>query len=253
MKASLAIAAEFRQRIARGELREGDPLPVESELTEQLGVSKGVVREALRILETEGLVEVRRGLGGGPRVRHPSISETAKAMGVYLQIGDVQVMDVFEARDHIITNAVERLAEAPTDSGIGALEQSIHELAAVIGDFDAYYPQLLEVGETAVRLAANATELVLVVALRHVIATELEAVTRMIVDVESAVTVEQEVTSAWAETYRHIEAGRPHDARRTYAQHADLLRNMLALSMEGGATVVDVFDSLWLPVRSPTG
>ena len=83
-KAAFVIAAEFRERIAKGELRAGDPLPVESELMDELGVSKGVVRETLRILETEGLVEVRRGLGGGPRVRHPSISEASKGVGIYL-------------------------------------------------------------------------------------------------------------------------------------------------------------------------
>ena len=91
MKASLAIAAHFRARIARGELPAGRALPVERELMENFGVSKGVVREALRILETEGLVEVRRGTGGGPRVRHPLISEATVGMGVYLQIGDVLI------------------------------------------------------------------------------------------------------------------------------------------------------------------
>ena len=43
-----------------------------------------------------------------------------------------------------------------------------------MGDLEAYYPRLIEVGETVVRLAGNATEYVLVVALRHIIATELE-------------------------------------------------------------------------------
>ena len=80
MKASIAVAADLRARIARGDLVAGQALPVESELMVELGVSKGVMREALRILEQQGLVEVRRGVGGGPRVRHPSIAEAAMAV-----------------------------------------------------------------------------------------------------------------------------------------------------------------------------
>ena len=86
MKASIGIAASAR--IASGALAPGDPLPVEEDLTVEHGCSKPVVREALRILETEGLLEVRRGIGGGARVRHPSASHSANTIGVYLQIGD---------------------------------------------------------------------------------------------------------------------------------------------------------------------
>ena len=174
-KASLAIAAEFAAG-SPGELRAGEPLPVfESELMDELGVSKGVVREALRILETEGLVEVRRGLEGGPRVRHPSISEAAKAIGVYLQIGDVLVADVWETRDRIIGGAVERLVVRTDGRDLAALETSVTLLANLVGDFDAYYPELVDVGEQAVLAAGSATEHVIVVSLRHIIAAELEA------------------------------------------------------------------------------
>jgi len=92
MKASLGIAADLRQRIASGELKDGDPLPVESELVGQLGASKSVVREALRILEGEGLLEVRRGLGGGPRVRHPSISDAAQGVADRLVAAGVRAI-----------------------------------------------------------------------------------------------------------------------------------------------------------------
>src|SRR3984957_2026940 len=142
MKASHSIAAGFRQLIARGELKAGDPLPIESQLVDQLGASKGVVREALRILETEGLVEVRRGLGGGPRVRHPSISHAAQAIGVYLQIGDVPVTDVWETRDRVVAGAVERLAQDRGGRELAPLEASVARLTALVGDLDAYYPQL---------------------------------------------------------------------------------------------------------------
>jgi DNA-binding FadR family transcriptional regulator len=238
-KASLAIAAEFRSRIARGDLRAGEPLPVESELMDELGVSKGVVREALRILETEGLVEVRRGLGGGPRVRHPSISEAAKAIGVYLQIGDVLVTDVWETRDRIIGGAVERLAVRTDGRDLGVLEESVDALATLVGDFDAYYPQLVDVGEKAVLAAGSATEHVIVVSLRHIIAAELEAATRAVVDVAAAVEAEETVTQAWADTLRHVRAGRPAAARRAYQRQADMIRTGLWAQMKD-ATVGEI-------------
>jgi len=53
VKAAHAIAADFRGQIARGELGDGDALPVENELVDQLGVSKGVVREALHFSGVE--------------------------------------------------------------------------------------------------------------------------------------------------------------------------------------------------------
>src|SRR5262245_22232754 len=105
MKASIAVAADLRERIARGELADGQALPVESALMAELGVSKGVMREALRILEQQGLVEVRRGAGGGPRVRHPSIAEASVPFATFLQVAEVPVSDVWRARDRLIVAA----------------------------------------------------------------------------------------------------------------------------------------------------
>jgi DNA-binding FadR family transcriptional regulator len=239
LKASLSIAAEFRTRIARGDLRAGEPLPVESELMDELGVSKGVVREALRILETEGLVEVRRGLGGGPRVRHPSIYEAAKPIGVYLQIGDVHVTDVWETRDRIVGAAIERLAVRRDHRDLGAFAASVDALTAVVGDFDAYYLQLLDVGEKTVLAAGSVTEHVIVVSLRHIIAAELEAATRAVVDIDEAVAVEEMVARAWAETLRHVRSRRPRAARRAYDCQADIVRTGLYEMMKD-ATVGEV-------------
>lgn len=223
-KASFTIAADFRSRIARGELREGELLPVESDLVDELGVSKGVVREALRILEMEGLVEVRRGLGGGPRVRHPSIHQAATGMGVYLQIGDVLVTDVWEARDRVIGGAVERLAADPSRPDPSELDAAVSELSGAVGNFEAFYPHLLDVGEKAVLVAGSATEHLVVLSLRHIIAAELAAATQAIVDAEEAVAIEWEVVRSWTDALRHLHAGHHRAARRAYEHQADIVR-----------------------------
>ena len=70
------VADELRRQIIDGELADGDLLPRQELLVEQFNVSLVSLREALRILETEGLVSVRRGNRGGAVVHAP-----AKASG----------------------------------------------------------------------------------------------------------------------------------------------------------------------------
>jgi DNA-binding FadR family transcriptional regulator len=225
VKASIAIAAEIRGRIARGDLQPGDPLPVEGELTESLSCSKPVVREALRILETEGLVEVRRGVGGGARVRQPSISDAAKTMGVYLQIGDVPVLDIWAARDRIIAAAIQRLAEADLD--LSAFEHAVGTLQDSVGDLVAFNDRLLDVGEAAVRLAGNATEHVLVAALRHIIEEQVARARQRIESVEGyeyALREQGAIAEAWQRLFGHLRSGNGVGARRAYEEHAGELR-----------------------------
>lgn len=226
-KASIAVAADLRDRIARGELADGQALPVESALMAELGVSKGVMREALRILEQQGLVEVRRGAGGGPRVRHPSIAECSVPFGTFLQVAEVPVGDVWHSRDRLIGSAIERLSEAPTEADLVVLDAMVDRLAAVVGDFDAYYGELLDAGETVVELAGNRTDAALVAALRHVVAAELEAATREILGVDAgpelATLAEAQITAAWHDVVDSIRRRRPQRARHAYDRQADFI------------------------------
>ena len=73
------VADELRRQIIDGELTDGDLLPRQEVLVEQFNVSLVSLREALRILETEGLVSVRRGNRGGAVVHAP-----AKASAAYM-------------------------------------------------------------------------------------------------------------------------------------------------------------------------
>ena len=70
-KAHERVANILRDRIVTGELAAGDRLPPEDELTTQFGIARTTLREALRVLESQGLLLIRRGRGGGPVVTHP--------------------------------------------------------------------------------------------------------------------------------------------------------------------------------------
>jgi GntR family transcriptional regulator len=72
---------ELRQAIARGTFRRGSQLPTEAELCQMLGVSRTVVREALRVLEDDGLVARRHGVGTFVR-DHPILKNLNLNFGI---------------------------------------------------------------------------------------------------------------------------------------------------------------------------
>ena len=86
------VAAELRPRILAGD--GDDRLPTQDQLVSEFGVSYPSIREAIRILETEGLVTVRRGNVGGAEVHRPDESSAAYHLGLALQARRVTLGDL---------------------------------------------------------------------------------------------------------------------------------------------------------------
>ena len=104
-----AIVEEIRDDIFAQRRRPGDRLPSEPLLAEQFGVSRTGVREALRVLELQGLVEVRHGYAGGAFVSEPDGAPLVGALEVSLRHGQVDVDEIYQAR-LVFEPAVARLA-----------------------------------------------------------------------------------------------------------------------------------------------
>jgi DNA-binding FadR family transcriptional regulator len=137
-KAAELIAEELRQLIVC-DGRAGDYLLAERLLMERFEVSRPTLREALRVLESEGLVEIRRGVRGGAVVTEPAIEVLARHFGVFLQLRSVTYEDAFVVRA-IIEPAAARMSAERVAAGLTAdgLEQVLaEEAAAVAGGDDA--------------------------------------------------------------------------------------------------------------------
>ncbi|MCP3811416.1 FCD domain-containing protein [Mycobacteriaceae bacterium Msp059] len=91
------VADELRRQIVDGELADGDLLPPQAVLVERFNVSLVSLREAMRILETEGLVSVRRGNQGGAIVHAPTKASAAYMLGLVLQSEHVLLDDLGSA------------------------------------------------------------------------------------------------------------------------------------------------------------
>lgn len=123
-KASELVAAHLRRQIIRGELANGQMLPSEAALIQQFGVSRPTLREALRLLEAESLISIRRGAHGGMRVHPPDGRVAATYTGLMLQYQGTTLEDVYEARLAIELGVIRRLALERTKSDLVRLRQA---------------------------------------------------------------------------------------------------------------------------------
>lgn len=95
------VAETIREQIVSGELVEGSLLPRQEEMMRELNVSRPSYREALRILESEGLISVRRGNRGGVVVHSPSQHVTTYSLGLLLRYNQVTLGDLSDAINEI--------------------------------------------------------------------------------------------------------------------------------------------------------
>lgn len=97
-RVSTTIVAQIRQLIRAGDLQPGDRLPPERELAEAFNVSRVSVRDALRVLEALGLVEIRVGAAGGAFVTIPHHEVVGESVANLLLLSSVEPEDVAETR-----------------------------------------------------------------------------------------------------------------------------------------------------------
>lgn len=124
-KMAARVAEQMRRMFIRGEIPEGALLPSESTLMERFGVSRPTLREAFRVLESESLIEVQRGVHGGARFTHPKRETLARYAGLILEYQGVTLEDVYEARAALETPMVKQLASDRDPAIIAELEEMI--------------------------------------------------------------------------------------------------------------------------------
>jgi GntR family transcriptional regulator, transcriptional repressor for pyruvate dehydrogenase complex len=146
------VADLMLQSILSKRLKVGDSLPSERELGEQFGVSRTVVREAVRALVAKGVIEVRS--GSGLRVSAVDATTVRESVSLYLQGGSVDFENVHEVRALFEVHLAGVAAERATDEDIAHL-RSVHEqMERAVGDVDASAGYDLEFH----RAIANATQ-----------------------------------------------------------------------------------------------
>jgi len=122
------VAVQLRELIASGQTKPGERLPTEADLAKSFGVSRTTIREALRVLTSEGLIETSRGITGGSFVKRldpAHVSEFLRnGLSVLVGTDGIQVADVLDARVALEVPAARWAAERRTNEELAQLERA---------------------------------------------------------------------------------------------------------------------------------
>lgn len=148
------VVAQIEEALVRGELSPGDVLPSEMRLAEMFETSRGTVREALRVLEEKGLVDIRVGVGGGAVVREPDMDKIGERLDLLVRLGRVGYDHMGEFREAVEGIVAALAAERVDPDKARLLRDKVREARAALeaGDAEGFLR-----GDVAVHLAIAET------------------------------------------------------------------------------------------------
>jgi DNA-binding FadR family transcriptional regulator len=126
------VVEQIQDAILNGKLAPGTKLPPERELKDMFNTSRGTLREALRVLEQKGLIEIKLGVSGGAIVKRIDAEPIVESLALLIRSGEVSLEHLAEFRIKIEGSLVELAATRAT-------KKDIKELEALFGKAKTYY------------------------------------------------------------------------------------------------------------------
>jgi DNA-binding FadR family transcriptional regulator len=211
------VISEIERRLRSGGLRPGDRLPPERQLAEALGVSRGAVREALRILEAIGVVEAGTGSGptSGSRIVSDSAGGLAMVLGMHLQTASLSLDDMVEVRLVLERLAAEKVALRADPEGIAELRGLLDQMRSATSS-EAYNELDTAFHVQIGNLSGNDLVAVLMSALRTTMRRAMVAAFEQLEDPRATMA---SLTDEHAAILEALAAGRGDEAARLVTDH----------------------------------
>lgn len=135
-KASRVIYDQIRDMIVAGELKPGDKLPSERSMMDMMRRSRPTIREALRMLENSGLIQIIP--GGRAIVREPPIASLQQPLESIMALQSISDKELFEYRFYIEEMTAAWAAQRRTENDLAAMRECMEASEQLVDDFDAF-------------------------------------------------------------------------------------------------------------------
>lgn len=227
---AVRVAREVERLIVQGHLVAGTRLPSERDLAEQFGVSRTVVREAVRTLAARGLLEVRT--GSGTVVRHPTSEAAAESMSRLLATHShgLDYGRVIEVRRVLEVEIAGLAAERRTDDDLATLDTILTQAEDRLGDPHTFVETDVSFHEALARATHNDLFLVILSSIALAMINVRRLGLRVPGTPERALTYHRSI-------YAAVKQGDGAAARHAMSEHMDEARQtvMAALAQDDGS------------------
>jgi DNA-binding FadR family transcriptional regulator len=167
-KMATRVAQQILTEITEDGLEPGMTLPPEREMVERYGVARGTLREALRLLEMQGVLSMKPGPKGGPVVCRPDGRPLAGAIAAQLQRFGASFRTVLDAREHLEPAITAMAAERRDQRDLSLIGGTLVEMRRNLGDFRAFLEDNHRFHVTIANASQNALCELLVLSLRWI-------------------------------------------------------------------------------------
>jgi GntR family transcriptional regulator, transcriptional repressor for pyruvate dehydrogenase complex len=124
------VVEQIQDAIIAGKLAPGSKLPAERELKDMFNTSRGTLREALRVLEQKGLIEIKLGVAGGAIVKQMDADPIVESLALLIRSGGISLEHLAEFRIKIEGSIVELAAQRATPEDIFEMERLYNKAKA---------------------------------------------------------------------------------------------------------------------------
>ncbi|HSO19279.1 MAG TPA: GntR family transcriptional regulator [Desulfosarcina sp.] len=128
------LVAQIEGAILDGRLKAGDKLPAQRDLVDMFQTSRGPLREALRVLEQKGLLDIRRGVRGGAVIKRPGMAPVAESLGLLIRHRKITLAELAEFREGVEGSVAAIAAQRATPADIEHLKALLHEAESHVAE-----------------------------------------------------------------------------------------------------------------------
>jgi DNA-binding FadR family transcriptional regulator len=152
------VVNQIEEAILAGRIETGQTLPAERELKEIFQISRGTLREALRVLEQKGLIEIRLGVGGGSVVRSVDAGCVSESLGLLIRSQKVSLDHLAEFREGLEGSIAAQAAARRSAADIHKLKDLLAAADACVHDGQRRRAEFLEVDKQIHMTIAASTQ-----------------------------------------------------------------------------------------------
>lgn len=150
-----AVVEQIEGAIERGELRPGDRLPGERQLMGDFAVSRATIREALRVLQANGLVESRPGDPRGPVITRYPARLLEKSLSRLAQVDSIGRVEILQFRLILAGHAAQLAAQVRDEADLAAIEAQVERIETNSAEQSARFAEIVNDYHAAIHRASG--------------------------------------------------------------------------------------------------